>query len=278
MKIIKELKQGSLLREGAGVKLKRYIGMERHNELDPFLLLDVFNSKEPLDYMAGFPAHPHRGFETVTYLIKGAIAHVDNHGHKGLISDGDVQWMTAGRGIIHSEMPQESEHLWGLQLWLNLPSTEKLCAPKYREYKSSQLPTENNVNGVLVKVVAGITELGTSSPIKDVITEPQFFDITIPRMQSYNLNLAPSHQSILLVLEGSISIVSQNNSQTCSADTLACLEAEGLITLRGDASQNRCLFISAKKIGEPVERMGPFVMNTREEIMQAVNDFQNNRF
>ncbi len=273
-----KMSNGQMLREGAGVKLRRYIGMERHNDLDPFLLLDVFNSTDPLDYMAGFPPHPHRGFETITYLIEGKIVHKDNHGHQGVITAGDVQWMTAGRGIIHSEMPSEEPRLWGLQLWLNLPAAQKMVEPRYQEYKASQLPIISFKNGVLIKVIAGTTSEGTASPIKGVATDPIFFDITLPLQQSYDLQIPSSHQSILFVLDGDLSFPDGENTSPISRDTLVSLNSLNSITIQGASESCRCLFIAARKIGEPVERLGPFVMNTREEVLQAVDDFQNHRF
>jgi redox-sensitive bicupin YhaK (pirin superfamily) len=269
--------KGQMLREGAGVKLRRYIGIERHNDLDPFLLLDVFNSRDPMDYIAGFPPHPHRGFETITYLFQGQIVHEDNQAHKGIISAGDVQWMTAGRGIIHSEMPQDVGHLWGLQLWLNLPAAQKMMQPRYQEYKASELPVVSLANGVIVKVIAGSTTEGTTSPIQGVATQPIFFDISLPRKQSYTLQVPSTHQSILFVVEGELSLPDSENPSSIGQDTLITMNTTSSIIIQGE-SNCRCLFIAAKKIGEPVERLGPFVMNTREEVLQAVDDFQNQRF
>lgn len=277
--MIKGLYKGQLIREGAGVKLHRYIGMERHNDLDPFLLLDVFNSTDPLDYMAGFPPHPHRGFETITYLFAGEIEHQDNHDHRGIIAAGDVQWMTAGRGIVHSEMPKDRGHLWGIQLWLNLPATQKMTEPRYQEYKASQLPVQTMEKGGFIKVIAGTTAEGTSSPIQGVVTDPSFFDMMLPLSQSYTVQIPYTHQGILLVLSGVMSVSEGNESQHISQDTLASLSSKECIILQGESNEeNRCLLITAKKIGEPVERLGPFVMNTREEVLQAVEDFHNQRF
>lgn len=176
---VEHIIHGTLVREGAGVKLQRYVGMDRSNALEPILLLDYFNSADVLDYMAGFPSHPHRGFETITYVLQGQITHQDNKGHTGVIGPGDVQWMTAGKGIVHSEMPAaEQGRLQGIQLWLNLPATQKMCQPRYQELTANQLPIEQQENGVRIKVIAGTTDNGTRSSIVDVATKP-FFSIFI---------------------------------------------------------------------------------------------------
>jgi redox-sensitive bicupin YhaK (pirin superfamily) len=278
MNIINRLHEGQLIREGAGVKLHRYIGTERNNDLDPFLLLDVFNSSDPMDYIAGFPPHPHRGFETITYVLDGAIEHRDNHDHHGIISAGDVQWMTAGKGIIHSEMPKDTGRLWGMQLWLNLPAAQKMMEPRYQEFKAAELPIEAKQDGCRIKVIAGSTSQGTSSPIKGVVTEPRFFDIHLPTAASYDLELSKAHQAILFVLTGTLRIQNGSEQTRVAQNTMVGFKNEGLITLEGETSDCQCLFIEAKRIGEPVERLGPFVMNTREEVQQAVSDFQNQRF
>ena len=192
---------GTLLREGAGVKLQRYIGTDRQNQYEPILLFDYFDSNNELDYMAGFPEHPHRGFETITYMLEGQMAHQDNQGHKGVIGPGDVQWMTAGRGIIHSEMPQQTQgRLTGLQLWLNLPAASKWTKPHYQEYTAKQLPIEKNKAGLMIKVIAGKTDKGTASPIEGIATDPLFLDISLPAGQTLQQHIPTSHQSLVLFL------------------------------------------------------------------------------
>ena len=276
---ILQLINGTMTREGAGVKLYRFIGADPRNLFDPFLLLDEFNSDDPMDYIGGFPAHPHRGFETITYLLAGQIAHEDNHGHHGLITAGDVQWMTAGRGIIHSEMPQQtSERLWGIQLWLNLPAESKWVEPRYQEYKAVQLPLEQQENGVVVKVIAGETANKTASPIHGIVTQPLFFELSIPAGQQFRQQIPQTHQSILLVLSGAIKVVSEQDTQSVEQGQLASLSQDDWLIIEGEHMHNRCLLIAAKKINEPIERLGPFVMNTREEILQAIEDFRNNQF
>ncbi|STX30150.1 pirin-like protein [Legionella beliardensis] len=265
---------GVLMREGAGVKLHRYIGADRTNDYEPILLFDFFDSTEPLDYLGGFPAHPHRGFETITYLLQGKILHEDNQGRQGLIGPGDVQWMTAGKGVIHSEMPVQTEGaLTGLQLWLNLPAANKMSQPRYQEYTASQLPIEHHDNGTIVKVIAGKILQGTESPIKGIVTEPVFLDIQLPAEVSFSYTIAPTHQAILFILSGLVSI----NDRTIKKGQLAVLSKGENLTIAA-AENSRCLLIAAKKLHEPIARLGPFVMNTQEEIIQAVEDFRNQRF
>ncbi|RUR05378.1 pirin family protein [Legionella sp. km772] len=259
---------GSLIREGAGVKLHRYVGAERDNALEPILLLDYFDSTDILDYMAGFPSHPHRGFETITYLLHGSITHEDNKGHKGVIGAGDVQWMTAGRGIVHSEMPStQHERLQGLQLWLNLPAAEKMRPARYQEMLNDELPRETLASGAVVKVIAGATDKGTTSPIKDIATKPLFFDISLPKEAVFSQQMPEDYQAILLVVSGQIKIA----GETVEAKHLAVLSPGTLLTLHADLT-SQCLLIAARKLREPIVRHGPFVMNTPEEIMQALSD------
>lgn len=271
---IDHIKSGVLIREGAGVKLHRYLGVDPTNEYEPILLFDFFDSSDPMDFIAGFPPHPHRGFETVTYLLAGQISHEDNHGHKGLIGAGDVQWMTAGRGIIHAEMPQKAPQLTGLQLWLNLPAADKMKAPNYHEVPSSQLPVEYSDEGVIVKVIAGETASGTRSPITGIATEPLFLDIKLPAGQQWRQKIPLSHQALVFVLEGEVEIA----QQTVMRHKMALLTAGEQVTLQAHAEPTHCLLIAAKKLHEPIARLGPFVMNTQQEVLQALEDFRNNRF
>ncbi len=271
---VARLIQGTLFREGAGVKLYRYIGVERDNEFDPFLLFDYFDSSEQLDYMAGFPPHPHRGFETITYLLHGTITHEDNKGHKGIINAGDVQWMTAGRGIVHSEMPSSaSGRLQGLQLWLNLPAIDKMKEPRYQEQSSEQFPVEIQDSGIKVKVIAGSTNQGTRSPIKASSTKPLFFDIHLPNNTVLMQNITKNAQVILFVISGTVCV----GDVSITKGTLASLTEGRTLTIKG-LEDSQCLLIAATKINEPVVRHGPFVMNTPEEIMQALDDFRNGLF
>lgn len=272
---IEQLLTGTLMREGAGVKLQRYIGADRQNNYEPILLFDFFDSDEAMDYVAGFPEHPHRGFETITYMLHGQMAHKDNQGHQGTIGPGDVQWMTAGRGIIHSEMPrQQSGRLTGLQLWLNLPAERKWSEPHYQEYTAMQLPVEKHSSGTTIKVIAGKTSMGTSSPISGIATSPLFFDISFPNRQKLQQIIPVTHQSMLYVLSGEVMVQGQGVKQ----GVLAILSAGEQLLLQGGDKESRCLLIAAKKLKEPIARLGPFVMNTQDEVMQALDDFRNNRF
>ncbi|KTD00471.1 pirin family protein [Fluoribacter gormanii] len=270
---VERLIKGILVREGAGVKLHRFIGIERSNDFEPLLLLDYFNSADPLDYMAGFPAHPHRGFETITYLLDGSITHEDNKGHKGVIAAGDVQWMTAGKGIIHSEMPSANGKLHGLQLWLNLPAAEKMVAPFYQEMQSAQLPVETNDSGARIKVIAGKTDNGTNSPITGIATQPLLFDIILPPGASMQQHIPNDYQAILLVISGTVRI----GEQSVQHDTLAKLGDGDVLLLKGETT-SQCILIAAARLHEPITRHGPFVMNTQEEIIQALDDFRSGRF
>jgi len=265
---------GTLIREGAGVKLHRYIGADRTNDFEPILLFDYFDSSDPLDFIAGFPPHPHRGFETITYLLDGQITHEDNKGHKGTIGPGDVQWMTAGKGIVHSEMPSATGgRLHGLQLWLNLPAAEKMGDPRYQEMQSKQLPIQSDNSGMQIKVIAGTTDAGLTSPISGIATNPLFLDITLPAGTSFEQTIPTDYQALLFIVSGTVEI----NGQSIAQKLLATLTSGDLLKL--EATENsQCLLIAATKLHEPVARYGPFVMNTQEEVMQALADFRSNNF
>ncbi|QBS13409.1 pirin family protein [Legionella geestiana] len=276
---VRRLLTGRLMREGAGVKLHRYIGMDPHNEYDPFLLLDFFDSDDPMDYIGGFPDHPHRGFETITYLLHGRLHHRDNHGHEGVLEPGGVQWMTAGRGIIHSEMPrQQSGRLCGIQLWLNLPAAEKRMAPHYHEFSAESFPLEQNKAGVTVKVIAGTTDAGTSSPVARRVTDPVLLDIHLGAGARFVQTLPDTHEAFLFLLQGSFMVIGEKSSQAVHEGILASLGSGGAVSLEGVAPENRCLLIAGRRLNEPVSRLGPFVMNTHEEILEAIDDFRNHRF
>ena len=271
---VDRLMTGTLMREGAGVKLHRYIGADKNNAFDPILLFDYFDSSDPLDFMGGFPPHPHRGFETITYLLHGTIKHEDNKGHKGIIKSGDVQWMTAGKGIIHSEMPAASSgRLQGLQMWLNLPATKKMTEPAYHELLHTDLPLEKHDSGVIIKVIAGRTDEGTRSPLGDIATTPLFFDISMPAGTRVQQHILRDYQTILFVVSGEIKIAEQGIKH----ETLASLSPGDLLTLEC-AEDSQCLLIAAAKLHEPITRYGPFVMNTQKEVMQALEDFRSGRF
>jgi len=263
--------------DGAGVRLTRIIGSPDLNMLDPFLLLDCFESDNPDDYIAGFPDHPHRGFETVTYLLAGRMRHKDNAGHEGVIEPGGVQWMTAGRGIVHSEMPeQENGLLKGFQLWINLPAAEKMTTPSYQEFDASQVPVETLEHGGTVTVIAGKTNRGTVGPTHRRSTDPLYFDVELPSGGSLEQLIPPSHHAAIYTVDGSVQIGEHQNP--IPSGTLGVLSDGDHVRVSTDNERVRFLLIAGRRLDEPVARGGPFVMNTKQEVMQAFSDYQNNRF
>jgi quercetin 2,3-dioxygenase len=269
---VARLVRGMPASDGAGVRLTRVIGQPGLSELDPFLLLDEFHSDNPGDYIAGFPEHPHRGFETVTYLIAGRVRHEDNKGHKGLLTAGSVQWMTAGRGIVHSEMPeQEQGLLQGFQLWVNLPARSKMTAPRYQEYEPGDIPEATLANGARARVIAG-RFAGKQGPIDAAATEPLYLDLSLPPGSDVQVPIPASHAAFVYVFEGAATVGA--SGATVPRATLAVLAAGGGVAVRADRSAARLLVVAGKPLGEPVARYGPFVMNTDAEIREAVRDFQ----
>ena len=267
--------------DGAGVKLTRIIGSPELNMWDPFLLLDRFESDDPEDYIAGFPPHPHRGFETVTYLLAGRLRHKDSTGREGVIEPGGVQWMTAGRGIVHSEMPEQVEgRLAGFQLWLNLPAGHKMTAPRYQEFDAEAIPLERRGGGVSVRVIAGCTSEGTRGPVEGVPTSPRYLDIELRPDDVFSEPVPADHAAFAYVIEGGVEVIAGRdvNDRRISAGTLALLGEGDRIQLSGSEPRNRLLLVSALRLEEPVARSGPFVMNTRDEIIQAYSDYQAGRF
>ncbi|MBV8740509.1 MAG: pirin family protein [Sinobacteraceae bacterium] len=265
--------------DGAGVKLRRVIGQPQLPELDPFLLLDEFGTDRPGDYIAGFPSHPHRGFETVTYMLDGRMRHRDNHGHEGVLVPGSVQWMTAGRGIVHSEMPEQEEGaMRGFQLWLNLPARDKMSAPKYQEFGPERIPIATPATGVDVKVIAGT--VGTvTGPISQPATEPTYLDVGLQAGATFQHELPAEHAAFVYVYEGAVRVGNPQTGSSVAAGHLAVLGAGETLVLSGSASpQSRLILVAGRPLHETVERYGPFVMNTRAEIMQAISDFQSGRF
>jgi len=263
--------------DGAGVKLRRYIGGPELNILDPFLMLDVFGTDEPDDYIAGFPSHPHRGFETVTYMLAGQMRHKDNAGNEGVIIPGGVQWMTAGRGIIHSEMPEQSEGLMkGFQLWVNLPASQKMCAPGYQEFPPDVMPVEELVDSGNIRVIAGTTNAGTVGPVINEHTEPLYMDIRLNADAELSQDIADSHNAFIYVIEGSITV--RASDVDLNTGDLCVLGEGDEVTITALEKGARFLLVAGKVLNEPVAKGGPFVMNTRKEVMQAFDDFQNNKF
>lgn len=261
--------------DGAGVRLTRLLGTPQLRMFDPFLMLDLFGSDRPGDYLAGFPDHPHRGFETVTYMLAGRMRHTDNHGHRGVIETGGVQWMTAGRGLIHSEMPEQTEGLMrGFQLWINLPSALKMSEPKYQEFAADRIPVEMREDGVAVKVIAGTTTRGTAGPIREVPTRARYFDMVLPAGAGVAEALPEDHRAFLVVYEGSATVAGED----VAAVQVAVLGDGGRVELTAGPAGARVLLLSGEPIGEPVAWGGPFVMNTREEVIQAYKDFETGKF
>ena len=262
--------------DGAGVELVRVIGQSALMELDPFLLLDAFRSDNPDDYIGGFPAHPHRGFETVTYLLNGRMRHKDNTGNEGIIAAGSVQWMTAGKGIIHSEMPeQENGLLEGFQLWINLPKSHKMTSPQYQEYDNDSIPTEDR-NNASIKVISSKTSHGTQGPVQQPLTAPLYFDIQLEANTTLTETLPHEHNAFVYVIKGEVTLLDEKNEiVSIKRDQLAILTKGESLTLTANDQSTQFLLIAGKPLNEPIARGGPFIMNTQDEIQQAFSDYQN---
>ena len=262
--------------DGDGVKMLRVIGTPELNTLDPFLLFDAFESDQANDYIGGFPDHPHRGFETVTYLLAGRMRHKDSVGHEGVIESGGVQWMTAGKGIIHSEMPeQEDGLLQGFQLWVNLPASEKMRAPAYQEFPGNEIALERLDNGTEIRVIAGTTNNGTIGPVINQYVKPIYMDISLPKDQKFEQTVRVNDNVFIYVIEGELSV--GTSMQRLGHRQLGVLREGGQVLLVA-SEEARFLFAAAQPLNEPIARGGPFVMNTKAEVLQAFDDFQNNRF
>jgi len=270
--------RGTATSDGAGVRLTRVIGGPSLPDLDPFLLLDEFGTDRAEDYLAGFPSHPHRGFETVTYMLDGRMRHQDNHGNEGLLTPGSVQWMTAGRGLVHSEMPeQESGRMRGFQLWVNLPARDKMTAPKYQEFAPERIPQTTPAEGVQVKVIAG--QVGdTTGPIVQPATDPLYLDIALAAHAGWDYRLPPGHNAFAYVFEGGMTVGRDVDARPVARQELAVLGGGELLQLQAGADGARLILVAGRPLREPVMRHGPFVMNTRQELMQAFVDFQEGRF
>jgi quercetin 2,3-dioxygenase len=266
---------GQAVSDGAGVELTRVIGQPALSELDPFLLLDEFGSDDPKAYIAGFPEHPHRGFETVTYMLAGRMRHRDNHGNQGDLGPGSVQWMTAGRGIVHSEMPlQEAGLMRGFQLWVNLPARDKMAAPRYQDIPADAIPEVARGNGARIRVIAGRTDEGTVGPIVGIATEPLYLDIALTPGADFLQAVPAGHAAFAYVYEGSATIA----GTAFSAHQLAVLgDGMRFAAVAGRAGA-KLILVAGRPIGEPVARYGPFVMNTRAELEQAFADYQAGTF
>ena len=269
--------------DGAGVKLRRVIGTQQLPDLDPFLMLDEFGTDRAEDYLAGFPDHPHRGFETVTYMLDGRMRHRDNHGNEGLLVPGAVQWMTAGRGLVHSEMPEQQEgRMRGFQLWVNLPAALKMGDPKYQEFAPERMPVAHPAAGVAVKVIAGEVSDADGEPVRGPIvqpaTDPLYLDIDLAPDAAWSLDLPAGHNAFAYVYEGGVAVGRGDDARPVDTQELAVLGGGDALSLRAGAGGARLILVAGRPLGEPVARHGPFVMNTREEVMQAFVDFQEGRF
>jgi redox-sensitive bicupin YhaK (pirin superfamily) len=269
---VERLIAGQPTSDGAGVKLTRVLTQPLQRRLDPFLMLDAFGTDDPQDYIGGFPDHPHRGFETVTYMIAGRMRHRDSAGHEGLLQTGGVQWMTAGRGVIHSELPeQESGRMEGFQLWLNLAAKDKLRAPWYRDIQSAYIPEFTTGDGVKVRAIAGRSH-GVEAAMQRDVTEPLYLDLEVPAGASFTQSLPSSHNAFVYVYRGGISIGDVDVPLQRMAILRNEPDSDGVVLRAGAAS--RVLLIAGKPLGETIAQHGPFVMNTNEEIFQAVRDYQ----
>ncbi len=273
---VARLARGMPASDGAGVKLNRVIGTPQLGDVDPFLMLDEFRSDDAADYIAGFPDHPHRGFETVTYMLAGRMRHGDNKGHTGRLEAGSVQWMTAGRGIVHSEMPeQENGLMQGFQLWVNLPAKDKMTEPRYQEIPPQDIPVTALPGGVTVKVIAG-TVGDTTGPINGIATDPILLDLALPAGGRMTLPLPRGHNAFLYVFEGEAAV--GEAATRLGRGSIAVLgEGDGVL-LAAPSGAARVLLAAGRPLNEPVARYGPFVMNTPDQIRQAILDFQAGRF
>ena len=272
---VERLINGQFVTDGAGVKINRVLTQSLQRRLDPFLMLDAFGSDKPGDYIAGFPEHPHRGFETVSYMIKGSMRHRDSAGNEGLITDGGVQWMTAGRGVAHSEMPEQTDGLMeGFQLWLNLPARDKMTDPWYRDIPSEEVPSFETGGGATVKVIAGVSH-GVAGAVQRAHTEPLYLDIELAADATFEQQLPPGHNAFIYVYRGQVVVDEQNVPQSRMAILANGVDADGVRIVA--AQPSRLILIAGRPLNEPIAQHGPFVMNTQEELYQAVEDFRSGR-
>ena len=263
--------------EGAGVRLKRVFGYHETELMDPFLLLDHFGSSNPEDYLKGFPWHPHRGIETITYMIEGEVNHEDSLGNAGTIASGDVQWMTAGSGIIHQEMPEGYEgKMMGFQLWTNLPSSNKMMHPRYQEIKDSQIPVVEKENGVKLRIICGKLD-GTCGPVTEIVTDPEYMDVIVPAGQEFTHSVKRGHTVFAYVFEGE-GYFDEHKEQLIESEHLVLFEEGDQIIAKAEDKQLRFLLVSGMPIGESIAWYGPIVMNTREELEQAFQEYRDGTF
>ena len=292
---IRKVIKGKPTVEGAGVHLKRVFGFSEVPAFDPFLLLDDFRSNDPQHYLQGFPWHPHRGIETITYVLRGHVEHGDNMGNKGVIGAGDVQWMTAGSGIIHQEMPKgdDAGRMGGFQLWANLPAAHKMMAPRYREVKSNQIPEIAAGDGVTIRVICGEVK-GTQGPVRDIVTDPTYLDVTVPAHTRFVFPTRSEHTAFAYVVDGTACFCEERNPFTyeveaanyfdiqrtpfVSNESLVLFDDGERVVVSTEGDPVRFLLISGKPIGEPIAWYGPIVMNTRAELQTAFEEYSRGTF
>lgn len=272
---VERLVRGMATSDGAGVRLTRVLTHDLQRRLDPFLMLDAFRSDDPEDYIAGFPDHPHRGFETVTYMIEGRMRHRDSAGHEGLLLSGGVQWMTAARGVIHSEMPeQEDGRMEGFQFWLNLPAADKLGAPWYRDFAADEVPQWRG-EGVTVRVIAG-SAMGVQARVQRPATQPLILDLQLEPGARFAQPLPPAHNAFVYVYRGELLVGTQPVPAQRMAILANAADSDG-VALQASPQGARALLVAGRPLGEPIVQHGPFVMNTRAEILEAVEDYRTGR-
>jgi len=276
---VNKIVDGQPTSDGAGVELVRMIGQPALMELDPFLMLDAFRSDNPDDYIAGFPPHPHRGFETVTYLLNGRMRHKDNAGNEGVIEPGGIQWMTAGRGIVHSEMPEQQDGLLeGFQLWINLPGSHKMTPAAYQEHDDAGIPVEERA-GARIRVISGTTSQATVGPVTQPLTDPLYLDVSLDAGATFEESPPAGHNAFVYLITGSVTLPGQDgNDMTLRRDQLAVLNTGDCVRIKAGEQPSRLLLVAGKPLNEPVVRAGPFVMNTEAELRQAFSDYQRGEF
>ena len=264
--------------EGAGVHLKRAFGYHQAPQLDPFLLLDDFHSSHPGDYLSGFPWHPHRGIETITYVLQGRVEHGDSLGNKGVISFGDVQWMTAGSGIIHQEMPKGREDglMWGFQLWANLPASHKMMEPRYRDIKREQIPEIRLDTGVKIKLICGNVN-NVRGPVQDIVIDPEYLDVTVPSKTEFTHHVQVGYTVFAYVIKGE-AYFDLNKERAIGAENLVIFEDGDEVKISTEEEGSRFLLISGRPLREPVAWRGPIVMNTQEELKIAFEEYERGTF
>ena len=274
---IKKILKAKPTLEGAGVRLKRVFGYHEADIMDPFLLLDHFGSDNPEDYMKGFPWHPHRGIETITYMIDGKVKHEDSLGNAGTIETGDVQWMTAGSGIIHQEMPEGTGgRMMGFQLWANLPSSSKMMHPRYQEVKDSQIPVVETDNGARVRIICGKLD-GECGPVTEIVTDPAYMDVTVPAGKEFTHTVPEGHTVFAYVFEGE-GYFDDDKKKLIEVEQLVLFEDGKQIVAKAEDKQLRFLLVSGMPIGEPIAWYGPIVMNNREELDEAIREYREGTF